>query len=191
MRFAVSAAVRLSSVGEVVGEGDDADEALRLVGRLKPDLVVLDLRLKGETDGIELCRALKSLPAPPRVLVHTSFNAPADLELCLLAGADGFVHKSATHEELVKAIRAACAGDAVRLVGDENAGRKPPVRRPEDPADTPLTAREREVWTLALRGRSNKQIAHELEVSVPTVKTHMRNILKKRGAKKRWEFFSQ
>jgi NarL family two-component system response regulator LiaR len=185
MRFAISAAVRLSGAGEVVGESDNAKEALKLVLALQPDLVVLDLRLKRETDGAELCRDIKGVPEAPRVLVYTSYSAPADIELCLLAGADGFVHKSVPHEVLVRALEKTGAGEPVGLVGE--APEQARARLEGLATGPPLTAREKEILNLVLRRYSNERIAQELHLSMPTVKTHMRNILRKRRAKNRWE----
>ena len=80
---------------EVVGEAGDAAGAVELAAKLEPDLVVLDLRLQGEASGAEVCRGIKDLPDPPRVLIHTAYNTADDVTAATLAGADGYVHKSA------------------------------------------------------------------------------------------------
>lgn len=181
VRFALAATVRSLGLGEVVGEAASACEGLALVRELCPDLSVLDLRLAEETTGVEVCRELKGLPETPRVLVYTSYRRAADLYLCRAAGADGYVNKSAPLDELSRAIHRVAAGESV-WPDDMTA---PDVHAFVN--HKTLTVREREVFELALRGYGNARIAKELHISLPTVKSHIGNILRKLGLKRRSE----
>lgn len=171
----------------VVGETGDGEEALRLVREARPDLVVLGLNLTGETDGIEVCRRIKDLPEPPRVLIHTAYDFTDDVWSCLLAGADGYLHKRVCCEELLEIMRRTAAGERVLSLGGAVAESR--SRLGGAPGGALLTPKEREVLVLVLRRCSNAEIAETLYLSLPTVKTHLRNILRKLGAKNRRELF--
>lgn len=183
IRFAVSTAIRLAGIDEVVGETDSAEEGFALAEAMKPDLVVLDLRLEGAATGVEMCRDLKALCEPPRVLVFTAHDSVAELYLCLVAGADGYVHKSASFTELVEAIKRVGGGEEVWLLRNRSEDLVALLRAIAD--DSGLSGREKEVLELAVRGYPNARIARELFVSVPTVKSHMRHILTKLELQKR------
>lgn len=170
---------------QVVGESEDGEEILKMSEDLAPDLVTLGLNLSGEADGIEVCRKMKELPNPPHVLVYSTYNFNEDVSSCLLAGADSYVHKRVCCEELLEAIRKTATGGRVWKVGERvgeprgcfsatNGGQK-------------LTTKEREIAVLILRRYSNTEIAEELYLSMPTVKTHVKNILRKLSLKSRWE----
>lgn len=90
MRFAIGALLGTSEDMELVGEADSAEEALGLAMEKIPDLAIVDLQLKGDQSGIELCRDLKSLPSPPKVLIYTAHNTREHAQSALLSGADGF-----------------------------------------------------------------------------------------------------
>ncbi|MEJ3743834.1 response regulator transcription factor [Actinomycetes bacterium KLBMP 9797] len=158
----------------VVGEAADGDACVTEAVRLRPDVVLLDLRMPG-TDGCAALVALRALPDPPRVLVVTSFTEPAAVLPAVRAGAAGYVYKDIDPPALAAAIRAVHAGhvllhpDVARLLAAGDA-----------PARTPaLTAREREVLVEVARGRSNREIARALALSEKTVKTHVSAILNK------------
>jgi NarL family two-component system response regulator LiaR len=173
----------LATEMSVVGEAEDGEGAVGLAEALRPDLVVLGLNLAGEPDGIEVCRELKVLPLPPRVLVHTAYNFADDVASCLLAGADGFVHKSVGHGRLLEAMRRVAAGARVWMPG-ERVG-EPRSRIDAAPGGVELTPKEREILAQLVRGHPNAEIARRLYLSLPTVKTHVRSILRKFGARSR------
>lgn len=140
----------------VVGESGDGGEAFDLARETRPDAVVLGLNLVEEPDGIELCRLLKSLPHPPRVLVHTAYNLADDVTSCFLAGADGFLHKSTNCERLLDAVRRTAVGERIWLPGGRVG--EPRTRLYDTPAKERLTPRERDVLALMLRRYSNGRV---------------------------------
>lgn len=170
----------------VVGASGDGDEALRLVEEMRPDVVVLDLNLAGETNGMEVCRQIKSLPEAPHVLVYTAYDFAEDVASCLLAGAESYVHKSTACEELLNAVRRTAAGEQVWLPG----GRVREVSYLHIAVrGIQLTPREREVLALLRRYYSNAEIAEKLHISPQTTKNHVSSILKKLGVKSRRQLF--
>ena len=175
-----------SSGFEVVGEAEDAAGAIRLVGELRPDLVLLDLRL-GEHSGIEVCREIKALPeAPPRVLVFSAHSSVEDVAGATLAGADGYLQKGVEGEELIDAVRRTVAGGRVWLLPSENE-EEAAARIRETSSEARLTPKEKEVFALILTRRTNAEIAGELYISLYTVKNHVSSILRKLGLKSRRE----
>lgn len=169
----------------VVGETGDGDEALRLARERRPDLVVLGLNLTGGTDGIEACRRIKALPQPPRVLVYAAYDFAAPVSSCLLAGADCCLNKRVECEEFLDIMRRVAAGERAWPPGlAAESGLGYGRSRGTTPGER-LTPKEREVLVLLLRRCSNAEIAERLYLSVPTVKTHLRNIFRKLGAKSR------
>jgi DNA-binding NarL/FixJ family response regulator len=173
---------------EIVGETGDAREAVRLAGELGPQLVILDLRLRGETSGVEACRRIRELPEPPRVLFHSAYNTADDVTAATLAGADGYLHKGAEHPGIVEVARRVHAGERVWAV-DVEQSRTARSRLDEAARGVSLTPREREVLLLMLRRYTNAEIARELYVSLPTVKTHVGSVMRKLGIKRRRELF--
>ncbi len=170
---------------EVVGEAEDAAGALRLVGELRPDLVLLDLRL-GEDSGIEVCREIKALYEAPRVLVFSAHSSVEDVAGATLAGADGYLHKGVGGEELIDAVRRTVAGGRVWLLPSENE-EEAAARIREASSEARLTPKEKEVFALVLTRRTNAEIAGELYISLYTVKNHVSSILRKLGLKSRRE----
>lgn len=185
MRFAVGALLRTEVDMETVGETDNAGQALGLARSEKPDLAVVDLQLRGDGDGVELCRELKSLPEPPKVLIYTAYNSREHAQSVLLSGADGFLHKGVDHEKLPEAVRLTQAGERPWLLGmeGEELESHPRVVSGEEP----LTSRERDILDLVYKGLTNPEIASELSISLYTVKTHMGRILRKTGRSSRRE----
>jgi DNA-binding NarL/FixJ family response regulator len=171
----------------VVGEAADGAEAVARAAELRPDVVVMDVRMP-RLDGIEATRQVLALtPDPPRVVLLTTFDLDEYVFDGLLAGASGFLLKHAPPEEIVLAIRAAAAGDALvspapmrRLLAHFVAGR--PRQAPDLER---LTEREREVLGLLVRGLSNAAIARALFIGETTVKTHVTRILTKLGLRDR------
>ena len=167
---------------EVVGEAGDGVEAVALARELRPDVVLMDVRMP-RVDGIEATRQIAAMDEPPRVLVLTTFDLDEYVYAALRAGASGFLLKDAPEEQLAAAIRIAADGGALfspgitrRLIerfATLDQGDAVPVRLDE------LTARELEVLKLLARGLSNGEIAAELVVSDHTVKTHVARVLAK------------
>ncbi len=172
---------------QVVGEAADGAEAVAKAAQLRPDVVVMDVRMP-RLDGIEATRRVVALaPDPPRVVLLTTFDIDEYVFDGLLAGASGFLLKHAPPEEIVLALRAAAAGDALvspapmrRLVAHFVSGR--PRRVPELER---LTGREREVLGLMVRGLSNAAIARTLVIGETTAKTLVTRILTKLGLRDR------
>jgi DNA-binding NarL/FixJ family response regulator len=176
---------------EVVGEAGDGSEAVAVVRREKPDVVLMDIRMP-ELDGIEATRQLAGAGTgdPVRVLVLTTFDLDDYVYDALRAGASGFLLKDVGREELVAAVRVVAAGEALlapsvtrRLL--EEFARRPDADRPPPASLDPLTPREREVLALVARGRSNAEIAAELYVGEATVKSHVAHLLMKLGLRDR------
>ena len=175
----------LMTTGEiaVVGEAKNASEAVRQAHDLAPDIVVLDLRLQGETSGIEACREIKSLPSPPRIIMHTAYNMAEDISSCQLSGAESFVHKSEESAKLLEAIRCTYAGQVRWFLGEEDEGACSRLWSVAEKMK--LTAKEKEIFALLITRRTNPEIANALYMSPLTVKTHVANILRKMGLKSR------
>lgn len=165
----------------VVGEAAVAGEALRLSAQLKPDLVIMDPGL----GGIDVCARLKAAERPPRVLIFSADNSRESIAAASLAGADGFVHKEAGTEVLLEAIKKTCVGERVWTLGPVEAGPEIALRARIEAAR--LTPREKEILDLLLKRRANPEIAEHLHVSVNTVRTHVKNVLKELGMGSRRE----
>ncbi|MCG3042327.1 response regulator transcription factor [Streptomyces sp. S1A] len=163
---------------EVVGEAADGAEGVARAEELRPDVVLMDLRMPG-SDGVEALRKLRELGNPARVLVVTSFTEQRTVVPALRAGAVGYVYKDIDPDALAGAIRSVHAGHVLlqpevarALLSQEGADGGPG-------RGTSLTEREREVLALIADGRSNREIARRLVLSEKTVKTHVSNILMK------------
>jgi DNA-binding NarL/FixJ family response regulator len=167
----------------VVGEASDGVEAVAEARRLKPDVILMDVRMP-RTDGIRATELLMAGDAPPAVLVVTTFESDDYVYDALRAGAHGFLLKRARTSEFPDAIRTVHRGDSLlfpaalrRLVASRGIGRRQSLDH--------LTEREQEVLRLVARGLSNAEIADELVLGVETVKTHVRNLLAKLGVRDR------
>jgi DNA-binding NarL/FixJ family response regulator len=174
----------------VVGEAGDGEAAIAAVAAQQPDVVLMDIRMPG-MDGLEAARLITgSTPAAPKVVMLTTFDLDDYVYEALRAGASGFLLKDAPRHDLIAAVRAAAAGDAMlapsvtrRLI--DTFARRPPETLPSPSRLAALTARERGVLLLLARGRSNSEIAADLFVSEATVKTHVGNVLAKLGLRDR------
>jgi DNA-binding NarL/FixJ family response regulator len=167
---------------EVVGEANDGGKAMALAGRLRPDLVLMDVRMPG-VDGLAATQAIKRDLPGTRVLLLTTYETTEYVLAGLRAGADGYLLKGASKQELLRAIRAVLGGE--QLVQPDLAAsilrgmaREAGAVAAAEPA---LTDRQREVLRLLAAGRSNPDIASELQVSLNTVKTHVVHVLRRLG----------
>lgn len=166
----------------VVGEAASGEEAVELVARLVPDLVLMDVRLGDGIDGLEATRRIVALGLSSRVIMLSLHDMPAYVREALAAGAAGYVLKDASISELRGAVSQVMAGQSVVPLGLINAVLRQNERelRPADAVDG-LTAREREVLSHVAEGLTNKEIARRLELSPATVKAHVERIIAKLG----------
>ena len=167
---------------QVVGEARDGNEVIQAARTLRPQVVLMDIRMPN-LDGIQATRRVTAGDGSPRVLILTTFDLDEYVYDALRAGASGFLLKDAAADDLLQAIRVIAAGEALlapsitrRLIEDYT--RRPAPRRQPD-ALASLTARELEVMRLLARGMSNSDIARELYLGDATVKTHLARIFTK------------
>jgi DNA-binding NarL/FixJ family response regulator len=174
----------------VLGTAGDGAEAVRACRELRPDVVLMDIRMPG-TDGIEATRQLTLDDQAPRVLILTTFDLDEYVFDALRAGASGFLLKEATASQLYAAVRVVAAGDSLLAPGvtrrliSEFARISPPAAVPQPSALAALTPRETEVLRLVAEGLSNIEIATRLTVTEDTVKTHVSRLLAKLGLRDR------
>jgi DNA-binding NarL/FixJ family response regulator len=175
---------------EVVGEANDGDEAVRLVRRLAPDVVLMDIRMPG-TDGLAATKAIAGDErlSDARIIILTTFELDEYVFEAIRSGASGFLVKDTEPVELLRAVRAVADGDALlspsvtrRLIGEF--ANKTRESRPAPTLDV-LTEREREVMALVAEGLTNDEIAERLYVSPMTAKTHVSRAMTKLGARDR------
>lgn len=165
---------------DVVGEAGDGAEAVVVVGAVKPDVVLMDLRMP-RVDGVAAITKLRENGSTARVLVLTTYDTDSDVLPAIKAGATGYLLKDTPRDELVRAVRSAARGEAVlsptvvtRLLGQVRA-----------PASESLSPRELEVLGLIARGSTNREAAAKLFISEATVKTHLLHVYAKLGVKDR------
>ena len=191
VRSALSLMLGGQSDIDVVGEAPHGEAGLALVGELEPDVVLMDIRMP-VMDGLEATKALHERPSPPSVVVLTTFDADDHVVRAIAAGADGFLLKDTPPGDIVSAIRTVAAGDAML---SPSATRSLVSRLRAMTADdrvshaadrlTVLTERELEVAVCVGRGLGNSEIASELYLSIPTVKSHVSRLLTKLGSTNR------
>ena len=161
---------------EVVGEAGTVEDALAMIQRATPDLLVLDTALPDRSrSGFDVLAEIRELEAGPLVLVLASYAEPSYAARAIAGGAHGYVSKSAEPEKLIEAIRAVVRGEQVIPPGVEKL-----LTGNGHPASS-LTARERQVMEMLGRGMTNREIAEHLEISIKTVDTHRGHVLKKLG----------
>ena len=165
---------------EVLGAAADGAEAVRLAEALRPDLVLMDLRMPG-MDGVAAITELARRGVTARVLVLTTYDTDSHVLPAIEAGATGYLLKDAPREELLRAARAAARGEAV--LAPTVAARL--MNRVRDPGPGPLSQREREVLELVAAGATNREAAARLFITEATVKTHLLNIYGKLGVSDR------
>lgn len=164
----------------VVGEATDGAEAIRLAQTLKPDVILMDLRMPG-MDGLAAIKELARLRVPAKVLVLTTYDTDDYVLPAIEAGATGYLLKDAPRAELLRAVQAAAAGQSV--LSPSVATRL--VTRVRAPEEDPLSQRELEVLELVAAGTTNREAAAKLFISEATVKTHLLNIYSKLGVSDR------
>jgi DNA-binding NarL/FixJ family response regulator len=174
---------------EVVGEAVNGQEAVAQAASLRPDVILMDVRMP-VLDGLQATRQISALPDPPKILVLTTFDLDDYVYEALRSGASGFLLKDASARELAEAVRLVAAGDALlapgvtrRLIAEF--ARMGAPRTPSRKQIEGLTERESEVLALVARGMSNGEIAGHLFVAEQTVKTHVSRILMKLGLRDR------
>lgn len=167
------------SAVRIVGNAADPDEAVTQARKLKPDVVLLDVRL-GDKDGLDAIRRIHSAAPASRIVVLSGFDNPTYIARAVSAGAHDYLLKTASRAELIAAVTGAAEGVAPARLGQlrRMAGAMANRGVPPD-ADVPLTPRETQTLRLVAMGLSNKEIADALKISVETVKEHVQNMLRK------------
>lgn len=165
---------------EVVAEAENGREAVDKVRQLKPDVILMDLRMP-EMDGVEAIAKIKERQPDSHILVLTTYDTDADIVRAVDAGATGYLLKDAPLEDLFRAVRATARSEAVlapvvaaRLMG-----------KVRDRGEETLSAREIEVLLLVARGATNQEVGRELHISTATVKSHLLQIYQKLGVSDR------
>jgi DNA-binding NarL/FixJ family response regulator len=172
---------------QVVGEAADGSEAADKARLLRPDVVLMDIRMPG-IDGIAATRHILGRSDPTRVIVLTTFGADEYVFEALAAGASGFLLKDGPADELLRAIRTVAAGESLLAPSVTTSVINRFVKHPRTrayPGAEELTSRELEVWRLLARGLSNAEIAMELILGDATIKTHVARVLQKLGLRDR------
>jgi DNA-binding NarL/FixJ family response regulator len=169
---------------EVVGEAENGTAAIALARELKPDVMLLDIRMRNG-DGLQSLPLIKAASPKTSVIMLTTYANPGYLARAISYGAAGYLSKETDPEQIVRAVRMAAAGDelidrslleaALQQAVDHN----PPEAEPNEMPVEPLSEREQDVLRLMVNGMSNAAIAETLNVSLSTVKTHVQHILKK------------
>ena len=174
---------------KLIGEAANGQDGLRLAQSLEPDLILLDINMKG-MDGLQTLRELKAAEVDARVLMLTVSDSEEDVITALRCGADGYLLKDMEPEDTLRAIRQAVEGNLVlspRLTSLLAEALRAEATIPEEPNDADLTGRESEILQLISKGLSNKHIARELDISLGTVKVHVKNLLRKLNLNSRIE----
>jgi two-component system, NarL family, response regulator DegU len=189
VREGLRSLLRLHDDLDIVGESATVADAVQLVLEQSPDIVLLDLRLGGE-DGADVARRLRQAGSTVRILVLSVHDTSRHLRDALAAGADGYLLKSVSGDELADGIRKAVAGETV--IGHEfvpklleDASRGMPMGQPT------LTAREQEILELVAEGLANREVAERLHISARTAQKHLENLFKKLHVHDRTELVSQ
>ena len=164
---------------EIVGEAANGDEALKEAQKLKPDVVLLDIRMP-DGDGLSTLEKLRAQVPDSRVVMLSTYDNPTYVARAVALGACDYVLKGSPREDIIATIQAAGAGESPSRCGElRRIAAAMKVRQVLDDDDVPLTQRETQVLRHVALGLSNKEIGRSLEISVETVKEHVQNILRK------------
>lgn len=164
---------------EIVGEAANGKEAIRLAQKLKPDVILLDIRMPDD-DGLSTLEKLRSKVPGSQVVMLSTYDNPTYVARAVALGAADFVLKGSSREALVATIQAAAAGESPCHAGElRRIANAMSARQAVDDDDVPLTQRETQVLRHVALGLSNKEIGRSLDISVETVKEHVQNILRK------------
>lgn len=171
VRSGIVASLELEEDILIAGEADSGEEGLRMFHEVQPDVVLMDLQLPG-MNGIEATGQLCEADPDARVLIFSTFARDDEIRAAFEAGAKGYLQKSSSRDELLRAIR--CIADGQTYLPEPLAGRLENLQ-----LSPSITTREREILGLVARGRANKEIASELGIAEDTVKRHVSNIFQK------------
>jgi hypothetical protein len=164
---------------KIIGEAANGDEALRLAKKLKPDVVLLDIRMPGK-DGLSTLEKIRAELPSIRVVMLSTFDNPTYVARAVAAGAHDYILKGSSRAEIIASITGAAAGQLPARAGELRRVATTMANRVATPdPDIPLTQRETQVLRHMALGLSNKEIAQSLTISVETVKEHVQNILRK------------
>ena len=188
MRKGIVQLLELEDNIEVIGEASNGTDAVAMAKESEPDLILLDLNMKG-MNGIETLRALREADLAARILILTVSDAADDLVAAIRAGADGYLLKDMEPEDLLKALQQAAAGEMVlsEALTPVLAASLRANRATSDRDISQLTPRERDILKLIAQGLPNKMIARRLDITESTVKVHVKHMLKKMKLKSRVE----
>lgn len=184
VRMGLRAVLAAEPGWQVVGEAGDGAAAVTAVPTLRPDVVLMDVRMPG-TDGLTATAEITAVDGAPKVVVLTTFEVDEYVVAAMRAGASGFVLKRVPPAELIEAVRVAAAGESLLFPASTRRLIERFVRPAPDRAAPALTEREGDVLRLLARGLSNQEIGERLYVTVETVKSHVASILTKLGARDR------
>jgi two-component system, NarL family, nitrate/nitrite response regulator NarL len=187
-RKGVADLIRMEPSLRLVGEAADGENGVRIAQATDPDLILLDLNMKGWS-GIQTLERLRATDLDARVIVLTVSDSEEDVVAALRAGADGYLLKDMEPEDILASLRKATEGRVVisQRLTEILAHALREEQRPQRPDQAGLTPREEEILALISKGYSNKLIARELDLTVGTVKVHVKHLLKKLGLKTRVE----
>lgn len=183
VRHGLVAMLRYAPDMEVLGEAADGAEALRLLGELRPDVTLIDLRMP-RLSGVEVMQQARALGIATRFLVLTTYDTDEYIGPALAAGAQGYLLKATPPEELLRGVRTLMQGHAALEPG---VATRLLARVASGPASDALSARELEVLRLLVKGESNKAIAASLDISENTIKSHLSHIFEKLDVRSRTE----
>lgn len=191
VREGIKSALRAHPEFSIVGEASNGADAIREAERVKPDLVVMDIRMPGGIDGIEACRDIRAANSDINVLMLTSFGDERAVMSSILAGAGGFMLKEVRTQQLVEAMRTVGRGgstlDPQSAASVIDQIRKGNVVTAEDRIASELNERETKILGLIAEGMTNREIGAQLYLSEKTVKHHVSDILAKLGMSRRVE----
>jgi len=164
---------------EIVAEASNGQEAVKLAQKVKPDVILLDIRMP-DSDGLEALEKIRAKSPDSRIVMLSTYDNPTYIARAVALGANDFVLKGSARDDIIATIRSAARGESPSRTGElERIATAMKVRQVADDDDVPLTQRETQVLRHVALGLSNKEIGRSLEISVETVKEHVQNILRK------------